>query len=170
MIYLSMEEIERRANFNKAHAYSFGWKDHRETMEMKTTLLALLRLADLTSDGMQDVKAALETIDEAEQDATTEECDFVPEGEITDPDMTAAEAAAEELEISEEEKAYINACTFQVEKKGVLVDINSLADTDLQYLAENGKNEAKKNAAQVILNWRDKHPKRTADTIISELY
>jgi phage RecT family recombinase len=94
MIYLPMEEIERRANFNKAHAYSFGWKDHREAMEMKTVLLALLRLADLTVDGMQDVKSALETIDNTERDDAEKEPEAIQDGEISEADYGEYESSS----------------------------------------------------------------------------
>lgn len=115
MIYLSLEEIERRANFNKAHARSFGWKDHRETMEMKTTLLALLRLADTKAEDMKEVKAALETIDNTEgetdeqpgdenevtQDAEVEE---IHDDENQESDEQRADAADEYIEVTQVRK------------------------------------------------------------------
>ncbi len=66
-IYMTIEEIEAQVSSgNPNWKSSFMWTKHREIGERKTTLLALLRMADLKAPEMIAVKEALETIDDAE--------------------------------------------------------------------------------------------------------
>lgn len=156
-IYLSMEEIERRAHFNKAHAYSFGWKDHRETMEMKTTLLALLRLADTKAPGMEELRDALSEIDQTEAEAapTTESEQPEPEGEpITDAEAQDI-PATEPAEVTAEEVAYAESCET-LDFKGM--KYGKKTDAELAIIRDNAEApDVKRDAAKTILAWRASH-------------
>jgi recombination protein RecT len=163
-VYLTIEEIERRANFNKAHAYSFGWKDHRETMEMKTTLLALLRLADLTAEGMSGVKEALDGVYRAEQDEpeneTVEESENIPDGEIKESISETAE------EISAEELAYIAAGEIKTKKGSALKE---LSIDQLSYIIEKSQDAELVGYAQTRLDWINAHPQKTEADLLNDL-
>jgi phage RecT family recombinase len=152
MIYLSMDEIMRRAHFNKAHAYSFGWKDHREAMEMKTVLLALLRLTDAKADDMREVREALETIDKAENPDTeadvTGENETITEGEVQD-------IPAEKPEMTPEELAYIAAGEIKTKKGTALKDCD---DEMLAYIVANSKDAELTGYARTRLEWHNTHP------------
>jgi len=66
-IYMTVEEIYAQVmSGNPYYKSSLMWSKHAEIGERKTVLLALLRLADLKAHDMMAVKAALETIDSAE--------------------------------------------------------------------------------------------------------
>ena len=145
----------------KAGVFKNGsrWLTHFDEQALKTVMKDLIMNHGEISE--KD-RAALDTVENAATEAGSD-WETVKDEEIEHSDIV------ESVEISDEEKSYINACTFQVSKGEKLVDINTLDDKDLQYLATNGKNEAKKIAAQVILDWRAAHPQKSADDISKEL-
>ena len=82
-VYMSVEDIQTHiAKYNQYWQKSKAWRDHRETMEMKTVLLALLRTADLTGTAHEKLREALQDPEEV-IDAETED---LPEGVTGDPE------------------------------------------------------------------------------------
>lgn len=165
-VYMTIADIEKTvAGGNKNWTSSFGWTKHRETMERKTVLLALLRLADLKAPEMANLREALDVIDEAEtSEVPTGAIEALPEiqGETIEADPIDAAfplvaVHAEIEEISAEEAAYIQACEVTVRNKEIETTIGKLDQRSLEYLSENSKDETKKKSAQSVINWRKKN-------------
>lgn len=83
-IYMTIADIEKQVHKAPGGGAGFGWTKFRDTMEMKTVLLALLRKADLKSIEMEAVKSALESIDDAEDDPNYPALDTGPDLEALD--------------------------------------------------------------------------------------
>ena len=95
-IYMTIADIEKQVHKAPGGGAGFGWSKFRDTMEMKTVLLALLRKADLKSIEMAAVKNALDSIDNAENGEEDggpdlEKLDAL-EGEATDIPVTVTES------------------------------------------------------------------------------
>jgi len=92
-VYMSVEDIQTHiAKYNQYWQKSKAWRDHRETMEMKTVLLALLRTADLTGTAHDKLREALQEPNEVIE-AETED---LPE-EVEDYNDPTPELSQEDL-------------------------------------------------------------------------
>jgi len=90
-VYMTIADIENQVHKAPGGGGGFGWSKFRDTMERKTVLLALLKMADLKTVEMDAVKTALDTIDQAESEETGAEIT----GELTTIEGYAEEIKAE---------------------------------------------------------------------------
>jgi recombination protein RecT len=154
-VYMSIGDIEKHvAQYNPSWQKSKAWRENRKTMEYKTVLLQLLKKADLSDDGLSDIKEIIDA--EGQEDADTVEGETIESEIDAEPEQEPEQPQQEQQQdapITPEEEAYYNACDMTTPKGATLASLTSL---QLEAVSTSTNHPELAKAATIIIAWRNK--------------